>query len=46
MDLERNQKLNQARVTQGLKEKLQARRSRRSRLQMHNRELEALRETP
>ncbi|XP_053211083.1 uncharacterized protein LOC128394747 isoform X2 [Panonychus citri] len=46
MDLERNQKMNQARVTQGLKEKLQARRSRRSRLQMHNRELEALRETP
>ena len=41
----RNQRLTQARVSQGLKEKLNERRSRRSRLEMHSRQLEALRET-
>ena len=45
-DFQKSLKLNQVRTAQGLKDKLQARRSRRSRMQMHNRELEALQETP
>ncbi|XP_074593033.1 BH3-only protein sayonara isoform X1 [Brevipalpus obovatus] len=45
MDLQRNKKINQVRVAQGLKEKLQSRRSRRSRMRMHERELGALQES-
>ncbi|KAI1280557.1 hypothetical protein HDE_13704 [Halotydeus destructor] len=45
-ELSRAQKLNQARMVQDLKEKLNQRRSRRTRLDMHSRQMEALRETP
>ncbi|CAL1261294.1 unnamed protein product [Larinioides sclopetarius] len=41
-DFEKAQTMNKARTTQGLQEKLQARRSRRSRMQNHEREIEAL----
>ncbi|GFY60603.1 uncharacterized protein TNIN_369181 [Trichonephila inaurata madagascariensis] len=41
-DFEKAQTINKARTTQGLQEKLQARRSRRSRMQNHEREIEAL----
>lgn len=40
----RNQRLAQARMTQGLNEKLNERRSRRSRMEMHSRQMEALKE--
>lgn len=43
-DFARSQKLTQARMTQGLKEKLNQRRSRRSRMEMHSRQMEALKE--
>lgn len=45
MDLQRSQKINQVRVVQGLREKLQSRRTRRSRIRMHERELGALQES-
>ncbi|KAG8177962.1 hypothetical protein JTE90_014705 [Oedothorax gibbosus] len=41
-DFEKAQTINKARTTQGLQEKLQARRSRRSRMQNHEREIEEL----
>lgn len=41
-DFEKAQTMNKARTTQGLQEKLQARRSRRSRMQNHEREIEAM----
>ncbi|XP_054708517.1 uncharacterized protein LOC129218305 [Uloborus diversus] len=41
-DFEKAQTINKARTTQGLQEKLQARRSRRSRMQNHEREIEAM----
>lgn len=41
-DFEKAQTINKARTTQGLQEKLQARRSRRSRMQNHEREIEEM----
>lgn len=41
-DFEKAQTINKARTTQGLQEKLQARRSRRSRMQNHEKEIEAM----
>ncbi|GIY91261.1 uncharacterized protein CDAR_127261 [Caerostris darwini] len=41
-DFEKAQTINKARTTQGLQEKLEARRSRRSRMQNHEREIEAM----
>ncbi|RWS27935.1 uncharacterized protein B4U80_00203 [Leptotrombidium deliense] len=46
LDFQRAQKMNQIRMMQGLKSKLAERRHRRSRMEMHNRELQALSETP
>ncbi|OTF79222.1 hypothetical protein BLA29_013363 [Euroglyphus maynei] len=43
-EFEQNQLLNKARMSQGLKEKLNVRRSRRNRIEMHKRQLEALQE--
>lgn len=45
-EYEQNQRMNRVRVTQDLKEKLNERRSRRSRMEMHKRQLEALQESP
>lgn len=45
-EFEQNQRLIRVRIAQGLKDKLNERRSRRSRLDMHRRHLEALRESP
>lgn len=45
-EYEQNQRMNKVRMSQGLKEKLNERRSRRSRMEMHKRQLEALQESP
>ena len=45
-DFEAAQSLNRAKVSQSLKEKLIDRRSRRYRMEMHRRQLEALQEFP
>lgn len=43
-EFEQNQLMNKARMSQGLKEKLNVRRTRRNRIEMHKRQLEALQE--
>ncbi|XP_075589303.1 uncharacterized protein LOC124496321 [Dermatophagoides farinae] len=43
-EFEQNQLMNKARMSQGLKEKLDVRRCRRNRIEMHKRQLEALQE--
>ena len=43
-EFNRSRRIAQARVSQGLKDKLNERRSRRSRMDMHSRQLEALKE--
>lgn len=43
-EFSRSRMLTQARMSQGLKDKLQQRRSRRSRMEMHSRQMEALKE--
>ncbi|XP_054162260.1 uncharacterized protein LOC128960213 [Oppia nitens] len=45
-EFQKTQRLNQARMSHGLKQKLHQRKSRRSRMELHRRELEALRESP
>lgn len=45
-EFEQNQRLIRVRIAQGLKDKLNDRRSRRSRMEMHRRHLEALQESP
>lgn len=45
-EFEQNQRMIRVRMSQGLQDKLNNRRSRRSRQQMHRRELEALQESP
>lgn len=45
-EFEENQRMIRVRIAQGLKDKLNERRSRRSRLDMHRRHLEALQESP
>ena len=44
-EFEQNQRMIRVRIAQGLKDKLNDRRSRRSRLEMHRRQLEALQES-
>ena len=45
-EFEQNQRMIRVRMAQGLKDKLNDRRSRRSRMEMHKRQLEALQESP
>lgn len=45
-EFEQSQLINKARMNQGLRDKLNVRRTRRTRIEMHKRQLEALQEYP